>query len=237
MVSPSGTSVSSPAVSKPPLLSRNRLQRGLRPGRWRPSRPAPSPSGPPLVPVVEAAKGWPIWLSVAGGMAVTGDPGRRTAAHAVTASVTASMLGQVVKRQVRRTRPRRVPWPKPAAQPRVTYSFPSGHAATGAAFATTVCSRMSRSVSLSLSGRSSATPVYGAGTSWPTARRRRPGTSFASSFGAFAKVGTPSVVTMLVGTIERISRPDSDAVASTAESARAAGARSGARAAGADKEV
>jgi undecaprenyl-diphosphatase len=91
-----------------------------------------------IVPIAEVAKGWPIWLTVAGGISLTGEDGRRTAGHAVAAAVTASMLGQVVKRGVQRSRPRRVPLPRPAAHRRVTYSFPSGHAATGAAFATTV---------------------------------------------------------------------------------------------------
>jgi membrane-associated phospholipid phosphatase len=98
----------------------------------------PHPHIDRIVPIAEVAKGWPIWLTVAGAISLTGEDGRRTAAHAVSAAVASSLLGQVVKRGVQRSRPRRVPLPRPAAHGRPTYSFPSGHAATGAAFATTV---------------------------------------------------------------------------------------------------
>lgn len=129
-------------MAKPPLLSRKRLRRGAETWTVATVSTRRHPHLDLLVPVVELAKGWPVWLSIAGGIAITGERGRRTAGHAVVAAVSASLLGQVVKRQVRRTRPRRVPWPEPAAAPRVTYSFPSGHAATGAAFATTVVLEM-----------------------------------------------------------------------------------------------
>jgi undecaprenyl-diphosphatase len=125
-------------VSKPPLLSHKRARRAAETLGVAVISTRRHPHLDRLVPVVELAKGWPVWLTVAGGLSLTGTRGRRTAGHALLAALTASLTGQVVKRQVQRTRPRRVPWPKPAARPRVTYSFPSGHAATGAAFATTV---------------------------------------------------------------------------------------------------
>jgi undecaprenyl-diphosphatase len=125
-------------VSKPPLLSARRAARAAETLKVATVSTRPHPHLDRIVPVAEVAKGWPIWLTVAGGISLTGARGRHTAAHAVTAAVTASLLGQVVKRGVQRSRPRRVPLPRPAAHGRPTYSFPSGHAATGAAFATTV---------------------------------------------------------------------------------------------------
>ena len=125
-------------MSKPPLLSGWRALRAAETFRVATVSARPHPHMDRIVPIAEVAKGWPIWLTIAGGISLTGEEGRRTAGHAVASAVTASLLGQVVKRGVQRSRPRRVPLPRPAARRRVTYSFPSGHAATGSAFAATV---------------------------------------------------------------------------------------------------
>lgn len=82
-----------------------------------------------------------LWLGVAGGMALSGRPGRRAAFRGLAALTSASVVSNVfLKRASRRPRPptglvpaTRVPLRLPG-----TTSFPSGHAASAAAFATAV---------------------------------------------------------------------------------------------------
>jgi membrane-associated phospholipid phosphatase len=81
-----------------------------------------------------------LWMAIAGGMAAIGGPsGRRAAVRGLTSTgVTSLVVNQVVKRLVRRPRPslRDVPAARRLRLVPLTTSFPSGHAASAAAFAT-----------------------------------------------------------------------------------------------------
>ncbi|QYG91884.1 phosphatase PAP2 family protein [Iamia sp. SCSIO 61187] len=77
------------------------------------------------------ANGLPTWFGTAALLATRGGRGRRVALHAGVAAGTASWLNRhALKPRFGRTRP--------DAARRTTPSFPSGHASTGSAFATTV---------------------------------------------------------------------------------------------------
>jgi membrane-associated phospholipid phosphatase len=83
-----------------------------------------------------------LWLATAGLMAVAGRPGwRRTAARALAATWTASLLTNgLAKTVIARRRPPMadIPAARRVLRAPVTTSFPSGHSASAAAFATTV---------------------------------------------------------------------------------------------------
>ncbi|OEU96532.1 bifunctional phosphatase PAP2/diacylglycerol kinase family protein [Streptomyces oceani] len=93
-----------------------------------------------LPPLSRAANRGGLWFSVAAGIAATGEPSARRAAvrglaSLALASATVNTLG---KGAVRRARPLTdaVPVIRRLSPPPVTTSFPSGHAASAAAFAT-----------------------------------------------------------------------------------------------------
>ncbi|MEU6734238.1 phosphatase PAP2 family protein [Streptomyces physcomitrii] len=95
-----------------------------------------------LPPLSRSANHSVLWLGVAAGIAATGSPRARRAAvrglsSLALASATVNTLG---KRAVRRPRPGRdgVPLVRQLNRQPVTTSFPSGHAASAAAFATGV---------------------------------------------------------------------------------------------------
>jgi undecaprenyl-diphosphatase len=81
-----------------------------------------------------------LWFAVAAGLTVTGQPrARRAAVHAVTSLALASaVINTLGKRSVRRPRPLldSVPLVRQLKRQPLTTSFPSGHAASAAAFAT-----------------------------------------------------------------------------------------------------
>jgi membrane-associated phospholipid phosphatase len=74
---------------------------------------------------------WPTWAALAAGFAATGERGREAARHGVVAGATSSIINKRVLKPV-------IDRPRPLGAHRTTPSFPSGHAATGAAFATGV---------------------------------------------------------------------------------------------------
>jgi membrane-associated phospholipid phosphatase len=77
------------------------------------------------------ANGLPTWFGTAALLAALDRRGQRAALHAAVAAGTASWLNRhALKPRFGRTRPE--------AARRTTPSFPSGHASTGSAFATTV---------------------------------------------------------------------------------------------------
>jgi undecaprenyl-diphosphatase len=83
-----------------------------------------------------------IWLAIAGGLALTGPAGRRTASRGVLAiAVTSALVNVGVKSLSGRRRPDRagagVPGPRHVRMPSST-SFPSGHSAAAFAFATAI---------------------------------------------------------------------------------------------------
>jgi membrane-associated phospholipid phosphatase len=96
-----------------------------------------------LVAVTKAASYSRLWLLIAGGLAVAGgSPGRRAALRGVTAIAIASALSNgPAKLLVRRRRPLSRSRPALVRMPRST-SFPSGHAASGFAFATGACGEL-----------------------------------------------------------------------------------------------
>jgi membrane-associated phospholipid phosphatase len=81
-----------------------------------------------------------LWIAVAAGLAARrGDAGRRAAVRGLGSTAATSLLvNQVIKRAVRRPRPelRHVPVVRRLKTAPTTTSFPSGHAASAAAFAT-----------------------------------------------------------------------------------------------------
>ncbi|WP_158220318.1 phosphatase PAP2 family protein [Kineosporia sp. A_224] len=82
-----------------------------------------------------------LWLAIACGMALSGRRGRRAAAQGLVALSLASVVTNVfLKPASRRTRPPAglVPDTRVPLRAPVTTSFPSGHAASAAAFATAV---------------------------------------------------------------------------------------------------
>jgi membrane-associated phospholipid phosphatase len=96
-----------------------------------------------LVAVTQAASYSRLWLLIAGGLAVAGGrPARRAACRGVTALVIASAVANgPAKLLVRRRRPLSRSQPALIQMPRST-SFPSGHSASGFAFATGICSEL-----------------------------------------------------------------------------------------------
>jgi undecaprenyl-diphosphatase len=82
-----------------------------------------------------------LWISIAGALALTGRPGRRAAVRGMVAlSLASATTNVVLKRAAGRDRPPSglVPaWREPRRAPYTT-SFPSGHAASAAAFGTAV---------------------------------------------------------------------------------------------------
>ncbi len=82
-----------------------------------------------------------LWLGIAGLMATTCPPRRQAAATALAALCLASATSNVLaKRLIERPRPQpyRVPLPRALTGQPKTSSFPSGHSASAAAFATVV---------------------------------------------------------------------------------------------------
>ncbi|GHH85552.1 hypothetical protein GCM10018793_54000 [Streptomyces sulfonofaciens] len=101
------------------------------------------PGGDRVLPrLSRAANHGVLWFAVAGGLAACGTPGaRRAAAHGVASLALASAtINTFAKRSVRRPRPLldAVPLVRRLKRQPVTTSFPSGHAASAAAFATGV---------------------------------------------------------------------------------------------------
>jgi membrane-associated phospholipid phosphatase len=96
-----------------------------------------------LVAVTQAATYSRLWLLIAGGLAVAGGrPARGAACRGVAALVIASAVSNgPAKLLVRRRRPVSRSRPTLIQMPRST-SFPSGHSASGFAFATGVCSEL-----------------------------------------------------------------------------------------------
>ena len=96
----------------------------------------------PVVPrLTSSADHGLVWLGVAAALAATGATGRRAAVRGLTSmSVASGVANGPAKWSVRRARPSLADVPalrQLARQPR-TSSFPSGHSATAAAFATGV---------------------------------------------------------------------------------------------------
>jgi len=83
-----------------------------------------------------------LWMAVAGGLALVGGPRGRRAAWTgmVAVAVTSALANQLGKRSFSRRRPLldAVPLDRRAHRVPISASFPSGHAASAAAFATTV---------------------------------------------------------------------------------------------------
>jgi undecaprenyl-diphosphatase len=83
-----------------------------------------------------------LWMAVAGGLALAGGPrGRRAAARGLVAlGITSAVANQLGKRSFGRRRPALdgVPPGRRARHVPTSASFPSGHAASAAAFATAV---------------------------------------------------------------------------------------------------
>ncbi len=101
----------------------------------------------PIRRLSDAANYSKLWIAVAAGLAICGGrPGRRAAATGLTAIGAASaIVNQGVKRLYERERPDRetedVPDARRVRMPQST-SFPSGHSASGFAFATAVGSQL-----------------------------------------------------------------------------------------------
>jgi undecaprenyl-diphosphatase len=74
------------------------------------------------------ANAWPTWGALAAGIAATGERGRRAARQGVLAAATSSVINKRVLKPL-------IDRPRPPGAHRDTPSFPSGHAATGSAFA------------------------------------------------------------------------------------------------------
>jgi membrane-associated phospholipid phosphatase len=82
-----------------------------------------------------------LWIGVAGGLTVSGRSGRRAAAHGLIALSVASVVTNILlKRALGRPRPPTglVPTVREPRRMPLTTSFPSGHAASAAAFTTAV---------------------------------------------------------------------------------------------------
>jgi membrane-associated phospholipid phosphatase len=96
-----------------------------------------------LVAVTRAASYSRLWLLISAGLAVLGGrPGRRAALHGVAALVIASAVSNgPAKLLVRRRRPHSRSRPTLIRMPRSS-SFPSGHSASAAAFATATCGEL-----------------------------------------------------------------------------------------------
>jgi membrane-associated phospholipid phosphatase len=92
-----------------------------------------------LPPLTRAADHSVLWLATSAGLAVSGRPGLRRAAGSGLASVAVASLlaNQVGKRLLPRVRPLldSVPAGRRARRTPGSHSFPSGHAASAAAFA------------------------------------------------------------------------------------------------------
>lgn len=99
-------------------------------------------AGPVLPRLSRSANHGLLWFGVAAGMAIGGSPRARRAALRGVASlaVASAVVNTVGKRSVRRDRPilDAVPVVRQLKRQPVTTSFPSGHAASAAAFATGV---------------------------------------------------------------------------------------------------
>ena len=98
--------------------------------------------------LTRAANNSAIWMAIAGGLAAFGGRrGKRGALRGLgSIGVTSLLVNQGVKRVVRRPRPslRRVPVARRLHVQPLTTSFPSGHAASAAAFAVGVSSELPR---------------------------------------------------------------------------------------------
>src|SRR3954447_21967883 len=102
--------------------------------------PSPTPSLDQTLPrLTKAANNSVLWIGIAGGLTALGGRRERRAALRGVGSigVTSLFVNQVVKRLVRRPRPdlRHVPAARRLRVQPLTTSFPSGHAASAAAFA------------------------------------------------------------------------------------------------------
>jgi undecaprenyl-diphosphatase len=97
----------------------------------------------PIRHLSNAANNSKLWMGVAGGLAALGGPrGRRAAVSGLAAiGLASAVVNQGVKRLYKRERPDRdyegVPQPRRVKMPDST-SFPSGHSASGFAFASAV---------------------------------------------------------------------------------------------------
>src|SRR5215208_69172 len=96
--------------------------------------------------LTRAANNSVLWLLSAGGLtAFGGRRGKRAALRGIgSIGLTSLFVNQVIKRLVRRPRPslRRVPAARRLRAQPLTTSFPSGHAASAAAFAVGVSSEL-----------------------------------------------------------------------------------------------
>jgi undecaprenyl-diphosphatase len=99
-----------------------------------------------LPPLTRAANNSAIWIATAGALtAFGGRRGKRAALRGIgSIGLTSLFVNQVIKRLVRRPRPslRRVPAARRLRAQPLTTSFPSGHAASAAAFAVGVSSEL-----------------------------------------------------------------------------------------------
>jgi undecaprenyl-diphosphatase len=109
---------------------------------------SPTPSiDEPLRRLSNLANFSKLWIGVAGGLAVAGGPsGRRAAATGLAAiGIASAVVNQGIKRLYPRARPDRegeeVPEERHVRMPDST-SFPSGHSASGFAFATAVAGQL-----------------------------------------------------------------------------------------------
>lgn len=85
-----------------------------------------------------AANGGRLWMGIAGALAVTGPKERKAALRGMAAlTMTSAVVNGIVKIAARRRRPEpeRVPVLRRLARAPISSSFPSGHAASAAAFA------------------------------------------------------------------------------------------------------
>ncbi len=99
-----------------------------------------------LPPLTRAANNAKLWLACAALLArYGGETGRRAAARGVgSILVTSAIVNLVIKRRVRRRRPslRRVPVARRLRRQPLSTSFPSGHAASAAAFSVAAASEL-----------------------------------------------------------------------------------------------
>jgi len=102
-------------------------------GRWH--SPASDAAMPRLTHAADHSK---IWIAAALGLAATGRRGRRAAVRGLASiAVTSALANLIAKRLFRRRRPDHggIPQPRKARRVPGSRSFPSGHAASAAAFA------------------------------------------------------------------------------------------------------
>ena len=126
--------------------------------------------------VSRAADHWKLWLGSAAALAIAGGPrGRRAAVNGVVAmAVSSAVVHLALKPLSDRRRPDRaghqVPMTRQVSMPTST-SFPSGHAASAAAFATGVASAFPEA-GIPLERRRSARRVLPSPHGCPLSRRR-----------------------------------------------------------------